>query len=151
MSHEQYTAFSPPPPTRCRIGRTQTYASRFLVATHHQVQQAGVSLRPRPQGPPRPDYSRTRAVRSKTHSRFLTPEQAAVARQQIEAGHAFRTKLKAYWQGCEDWADRQLEGPPTASAARARLLSLWAMSEWILPARSAPRSGIVLPDPRSVY
>lgn len=66
-----------------------------------------------------PYYSLTRAVRGKTHSRFLTPEQAAVARQQIEAGHAFRTKLEAYWQGCEDWADRELEGSATASAEEA--------------------------------
>jgi hypothetical protein len=66
-----------------------------------------------------PYYSLTRAVRGKTRSRFLTPEQAAVARQQIEAGHAFRTKLEAYWEGCEDWADRQLEGTPTASAGEA--------------------------------
>jgi Family of unknown function (DUF6788) len=66
-----------------------------------------------------PYYSLTRAVRGKTHSRFLSPEQATVARQQIEAGHAFRTKLEAYWQGCEDWADRQLEGSPTASAEEA--------------------------------
>jgi Family of unknown function (DUF6788) len=66
-----------------------------------------------------PYYSLTRAVRGKTHSRFLTPEQAAVARQQIEAGHAFRTKLEAYWEGCEDWADRQLEGSPMASAGEA--------------------------------
>lgn len=66
-----------------------------------------------------PYYSLTRAVRGKTHSRFLTPEQAAVARQQIDAAHAFRTKLEAYWQGCEDWADRQLESSPTASAEEA--------------------------------
>ena len=66
-----------------------------------------------------PYYSLTRAVRGKTHSRFLSPEQAAVARQQIEAGHTFRTKLEAYWEGCEDWADRQLEGSPTVSAEEA--------------------------------
>jgi len=66
-----------------------------------------------------PYYSLTRAVRGKTHSRFLTPEQAAVARQQIEAGRTFRTKLEAYWEGCENWADRQLEGSPTASAGEA--------------------------------
>ena len=63
-----------------------------------------------------PYYSLTRAVRGKTHSRFLTPEQAAVARQQIEAGHTFRTQLEAYWEGCENWADRQLEGSAAASA-----------------------------------
>jgi len=66
-----------------------------------------------------PYYSLTRAVRGKTPSRFLTPEQAAVARQQIGVGHAFRTKLEAYWEGCENWADRQLEGSVTASAEEA--------------------------------
>jgi hypothetical protein len=66
-----------------------------------------------------PYYSLTRAVRGKTRSRFLSPEQATVARQQIEAGQAFRTKLEAYWEGCENWADRQLEGSPTASAGEA--------------------------------
>ena len=66
-----------------------------------------------------PYYSLTRAVRGKTRSRFLTPEQAAMARQQIEAARAFRTKLEAYWEGCENWADRQLEGSPTASAGGA--------------------------------
>jgi hypothetical protein len=66
-----------------------------------------------------PYFSLTRAVRGKTRSRFLTPEQAAVARQQIAVGHAFRTQLEAYWQGCEDWADRQLQDSATASAAEA--------------------------------
>jgi hypothetical protein len=55
-----------------------------------------------------PYFSLTRAVQGKTRSRFLTPEQAALAREQIEAGQEFRTKLEAYWQGCEDWADREL-------------------------------------------
>ena len=62
-----------------------------------------------------PYFSLTRTVEGKTHSRFLTPEQAAIAGQQIETGHKFRTKLEAYWRGCEEWADRELEGRPTAS------------------------------------
>lgn len=66
-----------------------------------------------------PYFSLTRAVEGKTHSRFLTPEQAAIARQQIATGHEFRTKLEAYWQGCEGWADRELERSPTASAQEA--------------------------------
>jgi hypothetical protein len=66
-----------------------------------------------------PYFSLTRSVEGKTRSRFLTPEQAALARQQIAAGHEFRTKLEAYWQGCEDWADRELEGSPTAFAREA--------------------------------
>jgi len=66
-----------------------------------------------------PYFSLTRAVEGKTHSRFLNPEQATLARQQIEAGHGFRTKLEAYWEGCEAWADRQLEGSATASTREA--------------------------------
>lgn len=66
-----------------------------------------------------PYYSLTRAVRGQTQSRFLTAQQAALAREQIEAGRAFRTKLEAYWEGCEDWADHQLEASPAASAEEA--------------------------------
>ncbi len=57
--------------------------------------------------------------KGQTRSRFLTAQQAVLARQQIEAGHEFRSKLEAYWEGCEDWADRQLEGSGTASAEEA--------------------------------
>jgi hypothetical protein len=66
-----------------------------------------------------PYFSLTRAVEGKTRSRFLTAEQAALAGQQIEAGREFRRKLEAYWEGCEDWADRELEGSATASAQEA--------------------------------
>jgi hypothetical protein len=55
-------------------------------------------------------------VQDKTHSRFLTPEQTGVARQQIEAGQAFRAALVKYWEGCEDWADCQLEVVPFVPA-----------------------------------
>jgi hypothetical protein len=67
-----------------------------------------------------PYFSLTRAVKGKTHSRYLTPEQAALARQQIEAGQEFRTKLENYWEGCEDWADSQLQGSPPASEQEAK-------------------------------
>ena len=66
-----------------------------------------------------PYFSLTRAVKGKTRSRFLTPQQAAVARQQIETGQEFRNQVAAYWEGCEDWADRELEGSATASTRQA--------------------------------
>jgi hypothetical protein len=66
-----------------------------------------------------PYFSLTRSRGGKTRSRFLTPEQAALARQQIEAGHEFRSKVEAYWEDCEVWADRQLEGAVPASAEEA--------------------------------
>ena len=66
-----------------------------------------------------PYFSLTRAVQGKTHSRFLTPEQALLARQQIEAGQEFRAALEKYWEGCEAWADSQLAGSSTGSAEEA--------------------------------
>lgn len=66
-----------------------------------------------------PYFSLTRAVQGKTHSRFLTPDQAVAARRQIEAGQAFRAALEKYWEGCEAWADSQLEASPTGSTEEA--------------------------------
>ena len=61
-----------------------------------------------------PYYSLTRAEGGKTKSRYLTAEQAALARQQVEAGQKFRKRLEAYWQACEQWADGQLDAPDAA-------------------------------------
>jgi hypothetical protein len=66
-----------------------------------------------------PYFSLTRSVGGKTRSRFLTREQAALARQQIETGHEFRSQVEAYWEDCEVWADRELEDVVTASAEGA--------------------------------
>ena len=58
-----------------------------------------------------PYYSLTRAQGGQTRSRYLTSEQAALARRQVETGHQFRQQVEAYWQACEQWADAQLETP----------------------------------------
>ncbi len=55
-----------------------------------------------------PYYSLTQAVEGKTHSRFLTAEQADLVRQQIDAGRKFRGRVDALWEACEEWADSQL-------------------------------------------
>jgi hypothetical protein len=67
-----------------------------------------------------PYYSLTQAVSGKTRSRFLSPEQAAVAQQQIAAGREFREHVETYREACEDWADAQLEIPTTASSGEAQ-------------------------------
>src|SRR5712692_9942842 len=67
-----------------------------------------------------PYFSLTRAVGGKTRSRFLTPEQAVIARQQIEAGHSFRDRTDAYWDACEQWADRELAASSKASSTEAK-------------------------------
>ena len=62
-----------------------------------------------------PYYSLTRAVGGKTQSRYLTAEQAVLARQQIEAGHTFRGHVDALWETCELWADNQLANVSASS------------------------------------
>lgn len=56
-----------------------------------------------------PYYSLTRAVGGQTRSRFLSAEEAARVREQIEAGKQFRRRVEDYWAACEQWADAQLE------------------------------------------
>ena len=62
-----------------------------------------------------PYYSLTRPVAGKTQSRYLRPQQADLARQQIEQGHRFREQVEQYREACEQWADAQLEGAQAAS------------------------------------
>ena len=66
-----------------------------------------------------PYHSLTHAVAGKTHSRFLNPEQADLARQQIDAGRKFRGRVDALWEACEAWADSQL-ADVSASSGEAK-------------------------------
>jgi hypothetical protein len=59
-----------------------------------------------------PYFSLTRSVDGRTRSRYLSREQAAEARRQIEAGQRFRQQIEAFWQVCERWADEELERGP---------------------------------------
>ena len=61
-----------------------------------------------------PYFSLTRTTGGKTRSRYLTAEQAALARAQLEAGQGFRKRVEAYWQACEEWGDAQLNAPEVA-------------------------------------
>ena len=66
-----------------------------------------------------PYYSLTWVRAGRTQSRFLSAEQAAVARRQVEAGRRFRQQVDAYWAACERWADAQLDAPAAASSEAA--------------------------------
>lgn len=61
-----------------------------------------------------PYYSVSRVVKGRTQSRWLDAKQAALVREQVEAGHQFRKKVDAYWEACEKWADAQLGEPGLA-------------------------------------
>src|SRR5260370_33569991 len=70
----------------------------------------GCACREDPDARHGPYFSLTRAVGGKTQSRHLTKEQAALARQQIAAGHECRTTLDNFWEVCAAWADNELDG-----------------------------------------
>jgi hypothetical protein len=89
-----------------------------------------------PQARHGPYYSLTRAEGGKTQSRYLSAEQAALAREQVEAGQQFRRHVEAYWQACEQWADAQLEAPGAASPEAAQK----GGSKRRLQPRSSPKS-----------
>ena len=71
-----------------------------------------------PQARHGPYPSLTRAVAGKTRSRYLNPEEAEKATEQVEAAHEFRQQLEAYWQACERWADQELDAAPRAEALK---------------------------------
>ena len=51
-----------------------------------------------PQARHGPYFTLTRSEEGKTRSRYLSAEQAALARQHVEAGHEFRKQVERYWQ-----------------------------------------------------
>lgn len=63
-----------------------------------------------------PYFSLTRTVGGRTQSRRLTAQQADRARQQVAAGREFRQRVEAYWQACEQWADRELANAEARTA-----------------------------------
>jgi len=81
--------------------------------------KAGCPCQEDPKARHGPYYSLTRPRAGKTHSRYLSPQQAELARQQIEQGHKFREQVEQYREACEQWADAQLERYQAASREAA--------------------------------
>jgi len=79
----------------------------------------------------------SRVVKGRTRSRYLTGEQAELARRQIEAGQQFRQQVERYWRACERWADAELEG--VAAAAEQTAAEKRGSSKSSTPT-SSPRS-----------
>ena len=82
--------------------------------------QKGCRCQQDPQARHGPYYSLTRGEGGKTRSRYLSPQQAEVARRQVEAGQEFRKQVEAYWQACERWADAQLDAEAAAGEQAAK-------------------------------
>ncbi len=66
-----------------------------------------------------PYFSFTNAVKGRTQSRFLSGEEAVVVRRQIARGQQFRNEVDAFWKGCEQVADKELDDLMAASQEAA--------------------------------
>jgi hypothetical protein len=67
-----------------------------------------------------PYFSFTHAVKGQTQSRFLSANEATVARRQIERGQRFRSEVDAYWKRCERAADQELSKVEAAPQGAAK-------------------------------
>jgi hypothetical protein len=94
--------------------RRGSVAERFM-----KCGQAGCRCHEAPKARHGPYLSVTRVVQGQTRSRYLTAEQAEIAKRQVETGQEFRKHVEAYWQVCEHWADAQLDAPEAASETEA--------------------------------
>ncbi len=105
-------SFEVPGPIRelaARLAHSQPMRRGSLSERYVKCGKPGCACAQDPKARHGPYYSLTRAVGGQTHSRFLSPEEAPLARRQIETGQQFRRQVEAYWAVCEQWADAQLE------------------------------------------
>jgi hypothetical protein len=108
-----------PPPTewieRARellseLSRVQPMRRGSLGERYVKCSKPGCACGQEPKARHGPYLSLTRKVGGSTQSRFLTPEQAELVRGQIQAAREFRSRLEAFWELCEQWADAELQG-----------------------------------------
>jgi len=93
---------------------------RGSVSTRYvKCNKPGCSCAARTEARHGPYVSVVRVVAGKTQSRWVSAEQVATLRRQVEAGQQFRKHVEAYWGACERWADAQLDAPEAAAEAEA--------------------------------
>ena len=136
---------TPPPPVQAVAARlTQPHPMRrgSLSERFVKCSKSGCGCATDPNARHGPYFSWTRVVDGKTQSRLLSREQAAVVKNQIEAGHQFRDEVEAYWQVCEVWADEEVEGQANQSAEAVKKGALRHPPRRDLPRnRTADRTG----------
>jgi hypothetical protein len=87
-----------------------------LSERYVKCHKPGCACAEQPEARHGPYYSISRVVNGRTQSRWLTVEQAGLARQQVQAAHQYRRQVEAYWQACEQWADTELEAAGEATS-----------------------------------
>lgn len=103
---------APPPRVQAlavALGQPQPMRRGSVSERWMKCGKAGCPCASDPKARHGPYFSVTRGVKGQTSSRYLSAEQAAVARRQVAAAQAFRKDIAAMWEACEVWADEELE------------------------------------------
>ena len=103
-----------------RLAQPQPMRRGSLSERYVKCSKPGCACATNPKARHGPYYSLTRAVGRQTHSRFLSPEEADLVREQIATGQQFRRRVESYWVACEQWADRQLETQEESGEAEVK-------------------------------
>ena len=103
-----------------RLGHSQPMRRGSLCERYVKCGKPGCACAEDPKAGHGPYYSLTRAVGGQTRSRFLSPEEAQRAREQIATGQQFRRQVEAYWGVCEQGADAQLEAREEEGQAKVK-------------------------------
>ena len=103
-----------------RLAHSQPMRRGSLCERYVKCGKPGCACAEDPKARHGPYYSLTRAVGGRTRSRFLSPEEAQRAREQIATGQQFRRQVEAYWGVCEQWADAQLEAREEEGQAKVK-------------------------------
>src|SRR3989304_4780134 len=98
-----------PPEAARRLGAELAAARPMrrgsLSERYMKCGQAGCRCQQAPEARHGPYFSLTRGAGGTTRSRYLTEEQAGLARAQVVAGQELRKRVDDYWGACERWAD----------------------------------------------
>lgn len=103
-----------------RWGHSQPMRRGSLCERYVKCGKPGCACAEDPKAGHGPYYSLTRGVGGQTRSRFLSPEEAQRAREQIATGQQFRRQVEAYWGVCEQGADAQLEAREEEGQAKVK-------------------------------
>ena len=103
-----------------RWGHSQPMRRGSLSERYVKCGKPGCACAEDPKAGHGPYYSLTRGVGGQTRSRFLSPEEAQRAREQIVTGQQFRRQVEAYGGVCEQGADAQLEAREEEGQAKVK-------------------------------
>lgn len=121
-----------------RIAQARPMRRGSLSERYVKCSKPGCACAERQEARHGPYFSWTRKIDGRTHSRLLTPEQAALVRRQIEAAHGFREDIEVFWEVCERWADRELGGRDSDEQEEAEKKGSQRISKPRSPRKSTP-------------